>query len=242
MGIPRIAVLGLALGLGLPGPAWAFLGSYGREHPAECAAMRDFSDDARAACATQEWCSQHKTDRRADYMACDLMHSRADQKKPRLALDAANLGAPLAPGNKLLPAGMTMARLALQAEISYHLVPTITVKLGIASAKDATMAVNWKGDAAGAIHRAELSPQEIDRLVAALNASDFWRLPYLPLHMPLHMGYVDGETARVTIATASRSHKVDDAIGDGDAVDLSILVNALSETIEKHWPEAPRGR
>lgn len=56
------------------------------------------------------------------------------------------------------------------------------------------------------------------------------------------MGYVDGETARVTVATAASSHTVDDAIGDSDAVDLSVLVNTLRAIIEKHWPEAPKGR
>ncbi len=242
MGADRILALGLALGLVLPCQAWAFPGSYGREHPAECAAMRDFDDDARAACATREWCEMHMGEDRTSIIACDLMQSKVERQKPRVTLSAANLGADLAAGSRLLPHGMKTAKLALKADISFHLKPSITIRLGIASANKAVMAVSWTGNAAGTIHNAELTPQEIDRLIAALNASDFWRLPYLPLHLPLHKGYVDGENARVTVAMAARSHTVDDAIGDDDAVDLSILVNPLSKLVRKYWPQAPNGR
>jgi hypothetical protein len=244
MGVTRIAVVVSVLGLVWPGTAWCFLGNYGREHPAECASMRDFSDDARAACATRQWCAMQKEQDRTSYMACDPMHSRADLRKPRLVLETASLGANLPDRDQRLPTGMKTARLALKADISYHLQPTISVRLGIASADSATLAVSWKKGIAGAgtVRSIALTPQEISRLVAALNASDFWRLPYLPLHLPLHQGYVDGETARVSVATAARRHTVEDAIGDSDAVDLSILVNALSEIAQKHWPDAPTGR
>jgi len=239
----RIPVVVLVLGLTLPGHAWSFLGSYGREHPAECAAMRDFSDDARAACATREWCAMNNEKDRSGFFACDMMKSRAGQRKPRLVLSAANLGENFA-NRTLLPASMKSAKLALKANISFHLKSTISVRLGIAAADAAILAVSWKSDNAGlgTIHNTALNAQEIDHLIVALNASDFWRLPQLPMHYPLHMGYVDGETARVTIATAARSHTVEDAIGDSDAVDASIVVNALSQIIQTHWPEAPTGR
>lgn len=243
MDIARIPVLVLVPGLMLPGPAWSYIGSYGREHPAECASMRDFSDDARAACATKEWCAMHKGEDRPSHLACDMMRSRADLRKPRLVLNTTSLGGNFSNGT-LLPAGIKSAKLAIKTDISYHLKPGVRIRLGIASADTAVLAVSWQADRKGprAARTAALTAQEIDRLIAALNASDFWRLPYLPLHYPLHMGYLDGESARVTVATAARSHTVEDAIGDSDAVDASILVNALSQVVQSHWPEAPTGR
>jgi len=68
-----------------------------------------------------------------------------------------------------------------------------------------------------------------------MNRSDFWRLP----HEPGHFGAADGEVATVEAAIAGRKNRVTDAIGASDAVDSSILVNALSEIIAKHWQDVP---
>src|SRR6266702_33151 len=95
VGINRVPALIIALGFALTGGASALPGSYGREHAAECAATRATSDNARVACATREWCAVHKGEDRISHIACDPMQSRADQKKPRLTLSAANLGANL---------------------------------------------------------------------------------------------------------------------------------------------------
>jgi hypothetical protein len=43
----------------------------------------------------------------------------------------------------------------------------------------------------------------------------------------------------VEAAIAGRRNRVTDTIGDSDAVDVSILVNALNEIIAKRWRDVP---
>ena len=80
-----------------------------------------------------------------------------------------------------------------------------------------------------------MSLDDTTRLLIAVNRSDFWRLP----HRGGHIGAADGEGATVEMAIAGRKNHVTDFIGDPDAVDTSILVNALSEIIAKHWHDVP---
>jgi hypothetical protein len=50
---------------------------------------------------------------------------------------------------------------------------------------------------------------------------------------------IDREIATVEVAIAGRKNHVGDAIGDSDAADTSILVNALSEIVAKRWHDVP---
>ena len=68
-----------------------------------------------------------------------------------------------------------------------------------------------------------------------MNRSDFWRLP----PALSHSGAADGEYANVEVTVPGWRNHVGDAIGDGDAVDSSTLVNALSEIIARHWKNVP---
>ncbi|HKU65267.1 MAG TPA: hypothetical protein VJQ06_09425 [Rhizomicrobium sp.] len=80
-----------------------------------------------------------------------------------------------------------------------------------------------------------LSPSEIDRLLVAINRSDFWRLPY----QGKHMGATDGEWGAVELSVAGWRGHVHDIIGDADAADLSILVNVLTPMIKSRWKDVP---
>jgi hypothetical protein len=139
--------------------------------------------------------------------------------------------------DRLLPPGMTKAKLGLYARIAVWTFPITVVRLGIASADTGTITLSWNrnGNGPRATESAKLDAREIARLIAALNASDFWRSP----HEPMHMGATDGEVATVAVGIAGRQNQVNDVIGDSEAVDLSILVNALSTIIRNHWQNVP---
>jgi len=141
--------------------------------------------------------------------------------------------------DSLLPPGMKTAKLAMRADIVMGPFPVTVVRLGIAGAGAAQMTVSWtkNGNGPRVSDSVKLSAAEIDRLLAALNKSDFWRLP----QKTSHQGAADGEAAAVEIAIAGRHRHVQDFIGDSDAVELSVLVNALSEIIRAHWKDVPGG-
>jgi len=139
--------------------------------------------------------------------------------------------------DSLLPPGMKMAKLGLYAQMAVWTFPITVVRLGIASANSGTITLSWNrnGNGPRATESATLNAREIAQLIAALNESDFWRLP----HEPRHMGPTDGEIATVAAGIAGRQNQVNDSIGDSEAVDLSILVNALSTIIRNHWQNVP---
>jgi hypothetical protein len=99
--------------------------------------------------------------------------------------------------------------------------------------------VTWNNNGNGPrqTESVRLKPTEIDHIIAALNKSDFWRLP----HEPHHMGAADGEVAAAEVSVAGRKNHVFDFIGDSEAVDSSVLVNAISVVIHAHWNNVPGG-
>ena len=137
----------------------------------------------------------------------------------------------------LLPAGMKTASLALRAHISLGPFPLTIVRLGIGAGRAGMMDVTWKRDGKDPreTRAARLTPAEVDRLLAAVNRSDFWRLP----RYGGHIGFPDGEWAAVELSVAGRRHHVHDLIGDAEAADLSILVNELTRMIKTRWRDAP---
>lgn len=142
-----------------------------------------------------------------------------------------------ATGDSLLPAGMKNAKLALRAHIQLYNFPVTVVRLGIGAGRVGVMEVTWNRNANGRreTHSVRLDPSEIDRLLVAINRSDFWRLPY----QGQHMGPTDGELAAVELSVAGWKGHVRDIIGDADATDLSILVNELTRMIKSHWTDVP---
>jgi hypothetical protein len=124
-------------------------------------------------------------------------------------------------GDGLLPAGMKTARLALRAHIQVYNFAATVVRLGIGPGRVGLMDVTWSRDGIGRreTHSARLAPAEIDRLLAAINRSDFWRLSYLNRHL----GPIDGEGAAVELSIAGHKKQMADTIGDAEAADLSIL-------------------
>lgn len=142
-----------------------------------------------------------------------------------------------ATSDDLLPAGMKTARLALRAHISLGPFPMAVVRLGIGAGRAGMMDVTWSrnGNGPRETHTARLTPGEVDRLLAAVNRSDFWRLPY----QGGHIGPTDGEWAAVELSVAGRRHHVQDLIGDAEAADLSILVNELARMIKSRWTDVP---
>jgi hypothetical protein len=139
----------------------------------------------------------------------------------------------------MTPMGMNSARLALRAHISLGPFPVTVVKVGIVSGGSGLMSVtaNANGNGPRQTHVVRLRPDEVDHLMAALNRSQFWRLPV----EPRHQGVADGEVASVEVSIPGMKHHVTDSIGSGDAVDLSVLVNALSVIIAGHWHDVPGG-
>jgi len=242
--------------------ASAFPRSYAREHEAYCAEAWAQKTNARSLCASAAFCAQHRNDDRISRLECDPYVSKADSKLETVTLshawlktarDAAETdtlfpchhpaylaladrGLPEDRGG-LLPAQMKTARLALCAAISVWTFPTTIVKAGINSDGMGMMEVTWNRNGTGPreTHSVKLSLDDTTRLMIAVNRSDFWRLP----HEPGHLGATDGEVATVEGAIAGRKNHVTDSIGDSDAVDTSILVNALSEIIAKHWHDVP---
>jgi len=144
----------------------------------------------------------------------------------------------LAPtGDGLLPAGMKTAKLALRAHIALGPFPVTVVRLGIGPGRIGMMDVTWNRDGTGRreTHSTRLSPGEIDRLLAAINRSDFWRLRY----QDEHLGPTDGEWAAVELSVAGHKKQMGDVIGDPEAADLSILINQLGRMIKSRWQDVP---
>ena len=143
------------------------------------------------------------------------------------------------PDPDLLPQGMKTARLALCAHISVWTFPATVVKIGIVAADRGVLSLSWNlnGNGPRQTRSIHLNRGEIDHLLAALNKSSFWRLP----RELSHMGAADGEVATVEISVPDHKHHVTDFIGNEDAVDLSILVNAVSTLISHHWQQVPGG-
>jgi hypothetical protein len=136
----------------------------------------------------------------------------------------------------MTPTGMKSARLALRAHVSLGPFPITVIKIGIASGGSGLMSVTANANGNGRRTRVvRLTSNEIDHLIAALNASQFWRLPA----EPRHQGPADGKLASVEVSIPGLKHHVPDSIGDSDAVDLSILVNALSVIVARHWHDVP---
>jgi hypothetical protein len=141
--------------------------------------------------------------------------------------------------DRLLPPTMKTAKLGLYARIALGPFPITVVRLGIAAADTGTIWVSWNDNGNGPrmTSAVPLNAGEIASLLAALNESDFWRMP----HEARHMSVADGELAVVAVGIRGRQNQVIDAIGDDEAVDLSILVNALSTIIRHHWHNVPGG-
>ena len=139
--------------------------------------------------------------------------------------------------DNLLPQGVRAVKLALRAYISLGPFPTTVVKIGLQSGNSGVMSVTWNINGKGSrqTKSARLKPPEINQILAAIDKSDFWRLP----HEPYHMGPADGELAEVEVSIGGRKNHVVDAIGDSEAVDSSVLVNAISEIIRAHWKNVP---
>lgn len=141
------------------------------------------------------------------------------------------------PDPDLLPLGMKTARLALAAQLCLAWFPATVVKIGIGANGKAMMSMRWSVNGTGArrVETIHLSGYETDHLLAALNRSDFWRLP----DQPRHMGMSDGEGASVEISMPGRRKIAVDAIGPEDGVDLTVLVNEISRIIARHWKDVP---
>lgn len=140
---------------------------------------------------------------------------------------------------RLLPKEMKTARLGLRADIAVYVFPVTVVRLGIAAGGVGWIETTWNlnGNGPRETHSARLNPAEIDQLLAALNRSDFWRLP----HQGRHMGVTDGEVAALEVSVPGWKDEAMDTIGDSDAVDLSVLANAISAIIRAHWRNVPGG-
>jgi hypothetical protein len=141
------------------------------------------------------------------------------------------------PDYRLLPPQMKSAKLALRVDIVEGPFPVTVVRLGIGAGNGGWMEVSWNqnGNGPRTTQSIRLTPAEIDHLIVALNKSDFWRLP----KQYSHRGVLDGKLAQVEVAVTGRQAHVMDAIGDTDAVDLSVLVNAISAIINAHWKNVP---
>jgi len=258
----RIAGLAVLFGLCVAGSAAsAFPRSYAREHPDYCAEAWAKNTLARSYCASAAFCAQHRNDDRISRLECDTYVSKADRTLETITLshawlktarDAAEVDTlfpchhdRLTPTDRrlpedqggMLPAQMKTAKLGLCAAISVWTFPVTIVKAGIGADGTGVMEVTWNLNGTGPreTHSVKLSLDDTTRLLIAVNRSDFWRLP----HKGGHLGATDGEIATVDAAIAGHKNHVSDAIGDSDAVDLSILVNVLNEIIAKHWQHVP---
>ena len=270
MRIMSVAAMGLIAGLSLHN-AHGMLFSYAREHPDFCAEAWAQKNNGRTLCGSHAFCAKHKDDDRISRLVCDPYLSKADHQYPSFTIDqrwlstvrklnAEEMNSVCArfttridercsltivkkpdgePDYRLLPLPMKDARLALRADISEGPFPSTVVRLGIASSDNSWIEVSWNQNGTGArtTQTVRLTPAEIASLLAALNRSDFWRLPS---KYP-HIGAADGEIAMVEVSVPGRNAHVMDAIGDTDAVDLSVLVNAISQVIRDHWKNVPGG-
>ena len=135
---------------------------------------------------------------------------------------------------------MKSAKLALRADITLGPFPVTVVLAGeLPTAPSGWLEVRWNqnGNGPRTNRSIPLTPAEIDSLLAALNESDFWRLP--PKYG--HIGPTDSEIAMVEVSVPGWNAHVMDSIGDSDAVDLSVLVNAIGQVIHDHWKNVPGG-
>jgi len=261
----QIAEAGLAVLFGLcvaGSAASAVPRNYAREHPAECAEAWAKKTNARGICFSATLCAAHRNDDPLARIICDPYDSKADRTLETITLSHAWLktagdvaevdtlfpchhpafmaladrGLPEDQGG-MLPAQMKTAKLGICAAISVWTFPVTIVKAGIGADGTGMMEVTWNLNGTGPreTHSVKLSLDDTTRLLIAVNRSDFWRLP----HLGGHPGATDGEVATVEAAIAGRKNRVTDAIGASDAVDSSILVNALSEIIAKHWQDVP---
>ncbi|HEX4637668.1 MAG TPA: hypothetical protein VH189_15910 [Rhizomicrobium sp.] len=269
--IPALVMNAALLWLGLPAAGLAFPDSYVRRHPDHCAEARQQNTNERLLCADRAWCAQHRDDNRQNRIACDPYTSNADRRLPSFAITQAGLNASPAlseaemhsdchrfnpdradhctltvlktpaggPDYALLPAEMKSAKLAMRADLSVSVFPVTVARLGISGTGSGWMELTWNVNGKGPrqTRSIRLTPAEVDHLLVALNKSDFWRLPRKFSHRPI----ADGETAAVEVAAAGRKAHVMDSIGGSDAVDLSVLVNAISLVIRNHWPNVPGG-
>ncbi|HKU54091.1 MAG TPA: hypothetical protein VJP60_01910 [Rhizomicrobium sp.] len=265
--IAGLSIAAPALLLAALSSASALSTSYAREHPAACAEAWAKKDDSRSICGSRDFCATHRNDDRISRIVCDPYESKADRKLDSIILSGAWLDAARnlkdmepwsqcvasdvrdlhpcamvadlldATGDRLLPAGMKNAKLALRAHIQVYTFPVTVVRLGIGAGRVGVMEVTWNRNANGPreTHSVRLNPSEIDRLLAAINRSDFWRLPY----QGQHIGPTDGEWAAVELSVAGWRGHVQDIIGDADAADLSILVNELTRMIKRRWTDVP---
>lgn len=140
-------------------------------------------------------------------------------------------------GGRLLPPGIKTARLALAARLSVYTFPDTVVKVGIGAGGKGMISLTWNvnGNGPRRTETIPLSGTEVDQLLAALNRSDFWRLP----EKPRHLGPADGESAMVEVTMSSHRADVTDSIGPEDGVDLTVLVNEISRIIARHWKNVP---
>jgi hypothetical protein len=129
--------------------------------------------------------------------------------------------------------------LALRADIAVYVFPITVAKIALASGHSGVLSLTWSGNGNGPrrVETLALKQEEIDRLLAAMNRADFWRLP----HQGGHVGPADGVVATVEVAASGHKNNVTDAIGDSEAVDLSILVRTISAIIGAHWKNVPVG-
>lgn len=140
------------------------------------------------------------------------------------------------PDFELLPQGMKTARLAMVAHISLGFFGSTVVKIGIGSGGRGVMSLNWSsGHGRRRAVTIRLNSFEADHLLAALNRSSFWQLPY----QDVHEGVSDGEVATVEVSIPGRRNHVTDFIGPPDAVDLSVLVQEIAHIISLHWKDVP---
>lgn len=132
---------------------------------------------------------------------------------------------------------MKSVKLAVRAHIAFGPFPITVIKIGVESAGPGTMSVtanvNGYGPRQARIFR--LTSNEIDHLLAALNRSQFWRLPT----EVRRQGPTGGEAATVEVSVSGLKHHVTDLVGDSDAADLSVLVNAISVIAAGHWQGVP---
>jgi hypothetical protein len=236
--------------------------SYAHQHPAECATAWAQKTGERSLCGSRQFCTAHRNDDRISRLVCDPYVSKADRRLDSITISQAWLATArdlnalemlvrcqpyIIPTDRgalrktetgfgdILPDRIKTARLGLCAAISLGPFPTSIVKIGIGAAGQGWMEVTWNRNGTGAreTQGIRLNPAEIDHLLVAVNRSDFWRLP----HQGGHLGVF--EMATVNVAVAGWTNHVTDAVGDPDAVDVSVLVNTLSEIIGKHWHDVP---
>lgn len=134
---------------------------------------------------------------------------------------------------ELLPADIVTAKLALRAQFDIYTFPTTVVSIALSSGSSGSMTITANEDGRGArlTKRFPLNGADVDHLLAALNRSRFWQLPALGQHF----GPTDGTVATVEISIPDRRNRVIDSVGDGRAVDLSVLAHAIGKMVSARW-------